>query len=61
MVEKIGVAEARRNLSDLLNRVAYGGETFVIAARGKPTAPPPKPVHKGNPKSKPVHKGKPAK
>lgn len=34
----INVAEARRRFSDLLKRVAYGGETIVIGSRGKPEA-----------------------
>jgi prevent-host-death family protein len=39
MAEKtISVAEAKKRFSDLLGRVAYGGETFVIARRGRPIA-----------------------
>jgi len=34
----VGVAEAKQHLSDLLGRVAYGGETIVITRRGKPVA-----------------------
>ncbi len=34
----ISVAEAKKRFSDLLGRVAYGGETFVIARRGRPVA-----------------------
>ena len=34
----LNVAEAKRSFSDLLGRVAYGGETIVIARRGKPIA-----------------------
>lgn len=32
------VAEAKRRFSDLLGRVAYGGETILITRRGKPMA-----------------------
>ena len=34
----VNIAEAKRNLSDLLGRVAYGGETITIMRRGKPMA-----------------------
>lgn len=33
--EAIPVSEARQNLAELCNRVAYGGERLVIARRGK--------------------------
>ena len=36
MTETINVAAARSNLSELMNRVAYGGEIIVIESRGKP-------------------------
>lgn len=34
----VSVAEAKKSLSDLLGRVAYRGESIVIAKRGKPMA-----------------------
>lgn len=34
----VGVAEAKKRLSDLLGRVAYGGETVVITRRGRAMA-----------------------
>ena len=34
----VSVAEAKRHLSDLLGRVAYGGERVVITRRGRPMA-----------------------
>ena len=34
----VNVAEAKRRLSDLLGRVAYGGETVIITRRGRPMA-----------------------
>lgn len=37
-VEAVNVAEAKRRLSDLLGRVAYGGETVLITRRGRPMA-----------------------
>src|SRR3989304_1652134 len=34
----ISVADAKRGFSDLLGRVAYGGETILITRRGRPMA-----------------------
>ncbi len=34
----LNVAEAKKRLSDLLGRVAEGGETILITRRGKPMA-----------------------
>lgn len=34
----VNVAEAKKRLSDLLGRVAYGGETVIITRRGRPMA-----------------------
>jgi prevent-host-death family protein len=34
----ISVAEAKKHLSELLGRVAYGGEQILITKRGKPLA-----------------------
>lgn len=34
----ISVAEAKKHLSELLGRVAYGGEQIMITKRGKPMA-----------------------
>ena len=36
--KSISVAEAKKHLSELLGRVAYGGEQIVITKRGKPLA-----------------------
>jgi prevent-host-death family protein len=36
--QEVNVAEAKRRLSDLLGRVAYGGETVLITRRGRPMA-----------------------
>jgi prevent-host-death family protein len=36
--EQIGVAEAKRQLSHLLGRVAYGKERITIVRRGRPMA-----------------------
>jgi len=38
MAKGIGVAEAKRRFSELLARVAFGGERFIIRRRGKPLA-----------------------
>ncbi len=35
---EVSVAEAKRNLSDLLGRVAYGNARVLIAKRGRPMA-----------------------
>ena len=37
-VESVNVAEAKKRFSDLLGRVAYGGETVLITRRGRPMA-----------------------
>ena len=34
----VGVAEAKKSLSELLSRVAHQGESIVILKRGKPIA-----------------------
>jgi prevent-host-death family protein len=36
--QTINVAEAKKNLSELLGRVAYGKEEIIITKRGKPMA-----------------------
>jgi prevent-host-death family protein len=35
---EVSVAEAKRELSQLLGRVRFGGETIVITRRGRPMA-----------------------
>jgi prevent-host-death family protein len=37
-IGSLNVAEAKKRLSDLLARVAYGGETVLITRRGRPMA-----------------------
>lgn len=34
----IGIAQAKNLLSELVNRVAYGGERILLASRGRPKA-----------------------
>ena len=34
-MKSITTAEARKNLAELLNRAAYGGERFVVTRHGK--------------------------
>jgi prevent-host-death family protein len=48
-VESVNVAEAKKRLSDLLGRVAYGGESVLITRRGRPMARlvPPEPKQAG--------------
>lgn len=36
--KNVSVAEAKQTLSDLLGRVAYGGETITITRRGRAVA-----------------------
>jgi prevent-host-death family protein len=36
--QSMSVAEAKKHLSELLGRVAFGREEFVITKRGKPMA-----------------------
>ena len=36
--QSMSVAEAKKHLSELLGRVAFGKEEFVITKRGKPMA-----------------------
>lgn len=36
--QELSVAEAKKHLSELLGRVAFGKEEFVITKRGKPMA-----------------------
>ncbi len=36
--QSISVADAKKHLSELLGRVAFGKEEFVITKRGKPMA-----------------------
>ncbi len=35
---KISIGQVKRDISDLANRVAYGGEQVVLTSRGKPKA-----------------------
>lgn len=34
-MEPVSTADARRNMAELVNRVAYGGERFVVTRHGK--------------------------
>jgi prevent-host-death family protein len=36
--KKLNIAEARENLTDLVNEVAYGGQRLVVMRRGKELA-----------------------
>ena len=38
MTETINVAEAKKHLSELMSRVAYNKERFLVQRRGKPMA-----------------------
>ena len=35
---RVSIGQVKRDLSDLVNRVAYGGERIVLTSRGKPKA-----------------------
>lgn len=36
--EKVSIGQVKRDISDLVNRVAYGGERIILTSRGKPKA-----------------------
>ena len=35
---KIAIGQVKRDISELVNRVAYGGERVILTSRGKPKA-----------------------
>lgn len=37
-MDSVGIAEVKRNISTLINRVAFGGERIIFTSRGKPKA-----------------------
>lgn len=37
-MKSMGIAEAKRDISTLVNRVAFGGERIILTSRGKPKA-----------------------
>ena len=37
-LDTIGIAEIKRNISTLINRVAFGRDRIILASRGKPKA-----------------------
>ena len=38
MINKISAADARKKFANIINRVAYGKESFVLTRRGEPLA-----------------------
>jgi prevent-host-death family protein len=38
MALQVSVGQVKRNLAELINKVAYGGERIVVTSRGKPKA-----------------------
>jgi len=38
MLSKISTGDARKKFADIINRVAYGKESFVLTRRGQPLA-----------------------
>ena len=38
MFNKISAADARKKFANIINRVAYGKESFVLTRRGEPLA-----------------------
>ena len=38
MLNKISAADARKKFANIINRVAYGRESFVLTRRGEPLA-----------------------
>lgn len=54
MLQKISATKARDNFADLLNRIQYRGEEFIIEKQGKPVAVITvvnKAIHKGRTKA----------
>jgi prevent-host-death family protein len=37
-METVGIAEIKRNISTIVNRVAFGRERIILTSRGKPKA-----------------------
>ena len=38
MNEQVSIGRVKRDISELVNRVAYGGERIILTSRGKPKA-----------------------
>lgn len=38
MEKHVSIGQVKRDISDLVNRVAYGGERIVLTSRGRPKA-----------------------
>ena len=38
MGEQVSIGQVKRDISELVNRVAFGGERIVLTSRGKPKA-----------------------
>jgi prevent-host-death family protein len=38
MSEQVSIGRVKRDISELVNRVAYGGERIILTSRGKPKA-----------------------
>ena len=38
MMNTVGVAEAKKRFSEIMSRVAYNGDRFIIERHGKPMA-----------------------
>ena len=38
MTLEVSIGQVKRDISELVNRVAYGGERIVLTSRGKPKA-----------------------
>ena len=36
--KKVAIGQVKRDISELVNRVAYGGERVILTSRGKPKA-----------------------
>jgi prevent-host-death family protein len=37
-VTEVSIGQVKRDISELVNRVAYGGERIILTSRGKPKA-----------------------
>jgi len=38
MMDSVSIAEVKRSISTLVNRVAFGGERIILTSRGRPKA-----------------------
>jgi prevent-host-death family protein len=57
IMQNVSVADARQHLSEILGKVAYGGEAFLITKKGRPMARLVPVVRPKSSRKKPKHLG----